>query len=35
LMDAQAAFQNPVALQYSGFWRYEKVAAMLPLDYTP
>ena len=26
---------NPMDLQYAGYWIYEKAANMLPLNYTP
>jgi hypothetical protein len=32
---AVGAVQDPKSLLYSGFWGYEKVADMVPLDYTP
>ena len=35
IMDAKGIIKNPLAVQYSGFWAYEKVANMLPIDYAP
>lgn len=32
---AVGAVQDPKSLLYSGFWGYEKVADMVPLDYNP
>jgi hypothetical protein len=26
---------NPLSIQYSGYWGYEKLADMLPVDYRP
>ena len=35
LLDAMGNFENPLAIQLSGFWEYEKLGNMLPLDYKP
>ena len=32
-MDAQGALYNPMGLQFSGYWGFEKVGNMLPVDY--
>ena len=32
-MDAQGALYNPMGLQFSGYWGFEKVGNMLPVDF--
>jgi hypothetical protein len=34
-MDRNGCLENPLAIQMSGYWSYEKLANMLPLDYRP
>ncbi len=34
-MDGNGSLYNPLAVQMRGFWSYEKLANMLPLDYRP
>jgi hypothetical protein len=35
ILDFTGAMANPTALLYSGWWAFEKLANMLPLDYRP
>lgn len=34
-LDANGLLINPLSVQYSGFWSYEKLANMLPINYRP
>lgn len=34
-IDANGLLENPLAVQYSGFWGYERLANMLPVNYKP
>ncbi len=34
-LDPNGTLENPLAVQYTGFWSYERVANMLPLNYRP
>jgi hypothetical protein len=34
-LDARGFIRNPEAIQYSGFWEYEKLANRLPFNYMP
>jgi CarboxypepD_reg-like domain len=34
-IDENGILADPLALQYSGFWMYEKLANMMPIDYRP
>ncbi len=34
-MDANGVLENPLSVQYSGFWAYERLANMLPVNYRP
>jgi hypothetical protein len=34
-LDANGILENPLAVQYSGFWSYERLANMLPVNYKP
>lgn len=34
-MDAQGALYNPMGVQFSGYWGFEKVGNMLPVDFRP
>jgi hypothetical protein len=34
-LDRSGLLENPLSVQYSGFWSYEKLANMLPVDYNP
>ncbi len=34
-LDPNGTLENPLAVQYTGFWSYERVANMLPIDYRP
>ena len=34
-LDPNGILINPLAVQYSGFWSYEKLANMLPINYRP
>ena len=34
-MDPNGSLYNPLAIQVSGYWSYEKVATMLPINYRP
>lgn len=33
IMDGNGSLYNPLAIQVSGYWSYEKLANMLPMDY--
>ena len=35
VMDANGSLYNPLAVQMDGFWSYEKLACMLPINYRP
>jgi hypothetical protein len=34
-LDQAGLLENPLSVQYSGFWSYEKLANMLPVDFNP
>jgi hypothetical protein len=34
-IDNNGIFLNPLSVQYSGFWVYEKLANMMPINYRP
>jgi CarboxypepD_reg-like domain len=34
-LDRAGLLENPLSVQYSGFWSFEKLANMLPVDYNP
>ena len=34
-LDANGLLENPLSVQYGGFWGYERLANMLPVDYKP
>lgn len=34
-LDQNGLLENPMAIQYAGFWSYEKLANMLPVNYKP
>ncbi len=34
-LDRSGLLENPLSVRYSGFWSYEKLANMLPVDYNP
>lgn len=34
-LDRAGLLENPMSVQYSGFWGYEKLANMLPVDFNP
>jgi hypothetical protein len=34
-LDQNGLLENPMAIQYGGFWSYEKLANMLPINYRP
>ena len=34
-LDANGLLENPLAVQYDGFWGYERLANMLPVNYKP
>ena len=35
IMDANGSLYNPLAIQMDGYWSYEKLASMLPINYRP
>ncbi len=35
VMDANGSLYNPLAVQMDGYWAYEKLASMLPINYRP
>jgi hypothetical protein len=35
IMDANGSLYNPLALQMDGYWSYEKLACLLPINYRP
>ncbi len=35
IMDANGSLYNPLAVQMDGYWSYEKLASMLPINYRP
>ena len=34
-LDANGVLENPLSVQYGGFWGYERLANMLPVNYKP
>ena len=34
-LDANGILENPLSVQYNGFWGYERLANMLPVNYKP
>jgi hypothetical protein len=35
ILSGNGTLQNPLSVQYSGYWSYERNASMLPMDYQP
>lgn len=35
ILDKNGSLYNPLAVQFSGYWAYHKMADMLPIDYRP
>jgi hypothetical protein len=35
IMDANGSLYNPLAVMMAGYWSYEKLACMLPINYRP
>lgn len=34
-LDSNGVLENPLAVQYSGYWSFERLANMLPIDFRP